>query len=103
MVEFSTTKHTLTSALTAGHGKDTAMFSACRDDLIAAADALLSRAQRAGAVRPDITAMDLLRLCHAVALMAERAADVDQAERMLSLMVDGLLITGPVAGSRREC
>jgi AcrR family transcriptional regulator len=103
MVEFSTTKHNLTSALTADRGKDTPMFSACRDDLIAAADALLSRAQRAGAVRPDITAMDLLRLSHAVALMAERAADAGQAERMLSLMLDGVMITGPVGGSRKEC
>ena len=92
MVEFSATKHNLTSALTANHGKDAPVFSACREDLVAAATALLTRAQQAGTVRPDITAIDLLRLSHAVALAAERAADgADQAERMLSLMLDGVL------------
>lgn len=96
MVEFSATKHTLTAALTAGYGKDTPLFSACREDLVAAATALLTRAQQAGAVRPDVTAIDLLRLCHAVALVTQRAADgPDQAERMLSLMLDGVLLPAP--------
>lgn len=93
MVEFGTTKHNLTAALTADYGKDVPVFSGCRDDLIAAATALLSRAQQAGAVRPEVTPIDLLRLSHAVALATQRAADgPDQAERLLSLMLDGLMV-----------
>jgi AcrR family transcriptional regulator len=92
MVQFGATKRTLTSALTADYGTHTPVVSACRVDLLAAADALLTRAQQAGAVRLDVTAIDLLRLSHAVAVAAERAGDgPDQAERLLSLMLGGVL------------
>ena len=78
------------------------MFSSARDDLRAAATALLTRAQRAGAVRPDVQPVDLLRLSHAVAVAAERAADgADQTDRLLSLMLNGVL-TDPADGSRTE-
>ncbi|HEV3294293.1 MAG TPA: helix-turn-helix domain-containing protein [Streptosporangiaceae bacterium] len=93
MVEFGATKRTLTAALTADYGKNTPVFSASRDDLLAAATALLTRAQQAGAVRPEVQPMDLLRLTHAVAVAVERAGDgQDQAGRLLSLMLDGLLV-----------
>ena len=103
LVEFGATKHTLTSALAADYGgKDAPVFSSARDDLRAAATALLTRAQRAGAVRPDVQPVDLLRLSHAVAVAAERAADgADQTDRLLSLMLNGVL-TDPADGSRTE-
>ena len=102
LVEFGATKHTLTSALAADYGgKDAPVFSSARDDLRAAATALLTRAQQAGAVRPDVLPVDLLRLSHAVAVAAERAADADQAERLLSLMLNGVL-TDPADDSRTE-
>ena len=62
LAEFSATKQNLTSALAADYDKDAPVFSACRDDLRAAATALLTRAQQAGAVRPDVQPLDLLRL-----------------------------------------
>ncbi len=93
MVEFGATKHNLTSALAADHDRNAPVFSACREDLVAAATALLSRAQQAGVVRPDVTPTDLLRLSHAIAVAAQRAADgADQAERLLSLMLDGVML-----------
>jgi AcrR family transcriptional regulator len=99
LAEFSATKHNLVSALAADYGKDAPVFSACRDDLLAAASALLTRAQQAGAVRPDVEPLDLLRLSHGVAAATERATDSAQAERLLSLMLNGLL-TDPAGGSR---
>jgi hypothetical protein len=99
LVEFSATKHNLVSALAADYDKNAPVFSACRDDLLAAATALLTRAQQAGAVRPDVQPLDLLRLSHGVAAATAGAADADQAERLLSLMLGGLL-TDPAGGSR---
>jgi AcrR family transcriptional regulator len=102
MAEFSATKHNLISALAADYDSDAPVFSACRDDLLATATALLTRAQQAGAVRPDVQPLDLLRLAHGAAAATERAADAEQAERLLSLMLTGLL-TDPAGGSRTEC
>jgi AcrR family transcriptional regulator len=99
LAEFSATKQNLTSALAADYDKDAPVFSACRDDLLAAATALLTRAQRTGVVRPDVQPLDLLRLSHGVAAATAGAADADQAERLLSLMLGGLL-TDPAGGSR---
>ena len=99
LAEFSATKQNLTSALAADYDKDAPVFSACRDDLLAAATALLTRAQQAGAVRPDVQPLDLLRLSHGVAAATARADDAEQAERLLSLMLNGVF-TDPAGGSR---
>ena len=99
LAEFSATKHNLVSALAADYDKNAPVFSACRDDLRAAATALLTRAQQAGEVRPDVQPLDLLRLSHGLAAATAGAADADQAERLLSLMLGGLL-TDPAGGSR---
>src|SRR5215471_3440784 len=80
LAEFSATKQNLTSALAADYDKDAPVFSACRDDLLAAATALL-------------------RLSHGLAAATAGAADAEQAERLLSLMLGGLL-TDPAGGSR---
>jgi len=99
LAEFSATKHNLTSALAADYDKDAPVFSACRDDLLAAAAALLTRAQQAGAARPDVQPLDLLRLSHAVAAATEHASDSAEAERLLSLILGGMF-TDPAGGSR---
>src|SRR5215468_1982997 len=99
LAEFSATKQNLTSALAADYDKNAPVFSACRDDLLAAATALLTRAQQAGAVRPDVQPLDLLRLSHGVAAATARADDAEQAERLLSLMLNGML-TDPAGGFR---
>ncbi|GAA2137107.1 TetR/AcrR family transcriptional regulator [Actinomadura napierensis] len=52
---------------------------------------LLERAQRAGAIRTDADAADLLRLTNAIGVAAERAPDpAGYADRMLALLFDGL-------------
>jgi len=91
LMKFSSTKHTLTSALLAGLGKDSELLSSCSKVIRDAADALLARAQEAGVVRPDADSGDVIRLVHAVNIATQRGpADPGQADRMLALILDGL-------------
>ncbi len=91
LVAFSSTKRSMTSALLATLGKDSELLSSCSAIICGAAEALLSRAQEAGAVRPDADAMDLIRLVHAVNIAAQHGpADPAQSDRLLGLILDGL-------------
>jgi AcrR family transcriptional regulator len=91
LVDFSSTKHSLTTALLATMDKDSDLLSSCSAVIRGAAEALLARAQEAGAVRADADAKDLIRLVHAVNLAAQYGpADPDQRDRMLGFVLDGL-------------
>ena len=94
---FGRTKRSLSSALVAALGKDSELLSECSRVLRSCTTALLARAQEAGAVRPDVQSHDLIRLTHGLIVAAEGASgDPGQAERMLDLLMGGLL-TGPPA------
>jgi AcrR family transcriptional regulator len=72
-------------------GKDSALFSACRSEINAAASSLLSNAKEAGQVRPDIEVSDLLRLSHAVVAATERLPDqAGEADRLLDIVLGGV-------------
>jgi AcrR family transcriptional regulator len=72
--------------------------SASCQALTAAAGALLARAQQAGAVRTDVEIASILRLLNGIALATEQAPDgAAQAERLLSLVLDGLRCRTPNA------
>jgi len=90
LLEFSSTKRSMTSALLATLGTDSELLSACATVIRGSAEALLARAQQAGVVRPDADAGDLMRLVHAVSIATEKAPDPGQADRMLALILDGL-------------
>jgi AcrR family transcriptional regulator len=91
MVAFSSTKHTLTSALLATLGKESDLLSSCSKVIRDSADALLGRAQKAGVVREDVDAKDLIRLVHAVNIATQHApTDPQQTDRLLGLVLDGL-------------
>jgi AcrR family transcriptional regulator len=90
LVRFSSTKRSMTSALLATLGTDSALLSSCAQVICGAAESLLARAQQAGVVRPDADARDLIRLVHAVNIATEKAPDPGQADRMLALILDGL-------------
>lgn len=63
----------------------------CRDLVHDAAAQLLTRAQRTGAVRPDVTAIQVLKLAYGI----EHEPDADrQAEQLLSLVMTGLRPAG---------
>jgi AcrR family transcriptional regulator len=91
LVDFSSTKHSLTTALLATMDKDSELLSSCSTVIREAAEALLTRAQEAGAVRADADAKDLIRLVHAVNLATQHGpTDPGQRDRMLGVVLDGL-------------
>ena len=96
MIEFGATKRSLSKSLMATLGKDSELLSTCSTLIREAATPLLTRAQQAGEVRADTDITDLLRLSHAIAVACEYASPhADQADRLLSLMFDGLRSPAP--------
>lgn len=94
-VAFGRTKRSLSTALVATMGKDSEFLSACSTTLRSCTDALLGRAKEAGLVRPDVQPADVLRLSHGLILASDAApSDPGQADRMLGLLIDGLLAGG---------
>ena len=49
---------------------------------------LLANAQRAGVIRDDVTAMDVMRLVHGVAVSSEK--EPGRTDLLLSVTLDGL-------------
>jgi AcrR family transcriptional regulator len=91
LAAFSSTKHSLTSALLATLGKNSDLLSSCSTVICDAADTLLKRAQQAGVVRADADARDLIRLVHAVNIATQHAPrDPGQTDRLLGFILDGL-------------
>jgi AcrR family transcriptional regulator len=91
LVAFSSTKRSLTAAMVATLGKDSELMSTCSKLIKDSAEALLARAQQAGAVRADVNCTDVIRLVHGVSMVTEYApGDPGQADRMLTLILDGL-------------
>jgi len=90
---FGRTKRSLSSALVATIGKDSALLSECSKILRSCTQELLTRAQEAGAVRPEIQPADLIRIVHGLIVAAEHApADDPQNDRILDLVMGGLLM-----------
>ncbi|WP_137812344.1 TetR/AcrR family transcriptional regulator [Gandjariella thermophila] len=87
-VRFATLKRGLAATLKAVVDRDSETFAWCHTTLRDAAAAVVTRAQEAGAIRPDVTPTDVLRLCHGVAVATEHAPD--DADRLLSVLLDGL-------------
>lgn len=61
-----------------------------RADIHDALDILLSRAQTAGAVRPDITAADLITLLKSLLVTVHENPDPGRVERIFAVLTDGL-------------
>jgi AcrR family transcriptional regulator len=92
MTAFGRTKRSLNTALLATLGKDSEVYSLCGQLMRDTTTSLVERAQEAGIARRDVLPADVMRLVHGL-IMAENAApgDEGQSERMLSLVVAGLL------------
>jgi AcrR family transcriptional regulator len=86
LMAFGKAKRSLTAAML-----DSELLSSCREVLHGATEALLTRAQQAGAVRAGVQGADVMRLTHAVSLAADLGQDPGQAERMLALVLGGVL------------
>ncbi|MBE1535732.1 TetR/AcrR family transcriptional regulator [Actinomadura algeriensis] len=72
----------------------------CHQAILEAAARVLTRAQDAGAARPDVAAADMIQLVVGVALATGRGADSGQGQRLLDLVLDALR-TGGASGAGR--
>jgi transcriptional regulator SbtR-like protein len=63
-------------------------FKMCHTAIYAAGEPLLARAQAAGAVRPDVTFSDVVRLVSGISMI--RFAEPNQISRVLGVALDGL-------------
>jgi AcrR family transcriptional regulator len=99
-VRYAVTKRGLVAALKESLGEQTTSFFAdCSTALREAAGMLLTAAQQAGTVRADASAPDLLKLVHGISVVTEHTVDdPGQADRLLSVVLDGLRPTPPRAG-----
>jgi AcrR family transcriptional regulator len=85
------TKRGLSRALIETLGRDSELISSCSLVMKETAAQLLARAQQARAVRADVSAMDVMRLVHGIAVATEQSPG--DSDRLLSLMIDGLRVT----------
>ena len=88
LATYLVTKRGLAHALIAARGQNSEVISTCSQTMRDTAGRLLERAQQAGAVRQDLTPMDVMMLVHGVVVATERTPE--QADRLLSLTLDGL-------------
>ena len=63
-------------------------MNGCMTAMRDAASRLVGNAQQAGVLRADVTAADLLRLVHGIAVATEHAPE--DTGRLMALMLDGL-------------
>jgi AcrR family transcriptional regulator len=89
MIRFHVERHDLTVALKAAIDEESDTFRYCKSALRDAAWVLLSQAQEAGIVRPDLEPVDLMRLSHGIGASAKHADEAGK-ERMLSVVLSGL-------------
>jgi AcrR family transcriptional regulator len=100
LAAFGLTKRSMNQTLLEALGKESELFSSCGALLRAATTQLVERAQQAGVVRPDIRPTDVLRLVHALIVAADAApGDAGQSDRMLSIVMAGILIEPGAAES----
>jgi AcrR family transcriptional regulator len=85
---FAATKRALFDELLPYIGKDAEVFKSCSIAIRSTGDALLRRAQEAGAVRPDVTFMEIARMVGGIAVI--RFAEPAEIERILDVALDGL-------------
>jgi AcrR family transcriptional regulator len=89
-LSFAATKRALHEALLEENA-DENVLSECRMLLSDAGTGLIGRAQSAGAVRSDVTFMDVARIVGGIAVSP--STDDEQKERMLRIVLDGLRAT----------
>ena len=85
------TKRGLSRALIDAVGVESELMTSCWMTMRETTERLLENAQRTGVIRSDVTAMDVMRLLHGVAVSSER--DPDRTDLLLSVMLDGLAAT----------
>lgn len=85
---YMVTKRGLSRALIDSLGRESELISSCSLAMRETVERLLARAQEEEVIRPDVTAVDVLRLVHGAGVATEQVPD--DADRLLSLILDGL-------------
>jgi len=96
-VGYAATKKALATELMETLGKESAFFQQCHAAIRSAAGPLLSHAQQAGYVRPDVQLIDTMKLVAGVATTT--AGDEAMAGRLLEIVLDGLRYQPGSSGS----
>lgn len=87
-VSYTQTKRTLLTELREAFDKNPEMKLATRDRINTALDSVLRRAQAVGAVRDDVDAADVMQIIGP--MCTSPTVLPDQAERLLTMILDGL-------------
>jgi AcrR family transcriptional regulator len=88
LVGYIATKRALASELQNYLAADAPLFQSCRTTLYAAGEPLLTHAQEAGVVRPDVSIGDIIQLVVGIAKLP--TGDPGQVEHLLRIALDGL-------------
>jgi AcrR family transcriptional regulator len=87
-IGYMATKQALAAELLNYLDRDNELFKVCRTSLWAAGEPLLTRAQEAGVVRPDVSIGDVIPMVMGIAKIP--AGDPAQNAHMLRIALDGL-------------
>jgi AcrR family transcriptional regulator len=88
LTRYMVAKRGLSKALVGALGRESQLISGCSLAMRETLDRLLAHSQEAGAIRADVNAVDVLRLVHGISIATEQVPE--EADRLLSLMLDGL-------------
>jgi AcrR family transcriptional regulator len=91
--EYASTKKALSAELLATLGTESDVFKSCHTAIWSAGEPLLARAQATGAVRPDVTLNDVVRLVSGIAMV--KFTEPGQIKHVLSVALDGLRYRTP--------
>jgi AcrR family transcriptional regulator len=86
--EYATTKRGLMQTLKEVIDVRSDLFDRCHAEIRDAAGAVLTDAQEAGTVRPEVSIEDLLRLTHGLSVATQSAPE--SADRLINYLLDGL-------------
>ena len=87
-VGYGISKKTLAGELMDALGKDSEFFQVCKVNVREAGDLLFDNAKKAGAIRPELDLMDVLRLTGGISMA--RDTEPEQADRLLDIVLCGL-------------
>jgi AcrR family transcriptional regulator len=88
LVGYMATKQALAHELFEYVDRDAPLFKSCRTLLFASAEPLLTRAQEAGAVRPDTDVAEIIQLVGGIAKI--QGVPPEQVEHLIEIALDGL-------------
>jgi len=94
-VAYVAAKRGLSTALKGMMAADAELFAGTKARIYEAADKVLEAAVEAGAIRPVMTAEDLIRAMGAICMASDDASYADRATKLVQLLLDGMRFDAP--------